>query len=424
MLNFAKDLAAALDALRRHVILFLLGVTIVALALLGRSWLDAHDASLRLQATLAAQQKTITDADQRQSTRDAQLTQTLAQISAAKQKVQTPTQAAAALTQAIPQLIAGGPAGQTLPSPITIELPTGSPNGNIRAEGSRSAGILPAGSSADPQNANSQLEVGVTNSSAGATVPDGAPNEAKSATPSATISSAAKYPWTALKSELAKLGLGHVAQPGEVQPGGSAAAQKSPSQTDAAEKHSGNKDTENRQGSVTSQKGNPASRNAQTTSASQPGASAPGNSSTNSSTQSGSSAQTSSPPQSAASAQSTSSSTLSNSATQTNSTTNTNSATTGATADLQSGPPPAIIRVPQEDLKPLYDAVEDCQTCQAKLAAAQGDLSDEKTKFAAATAQRDAAITAARGTFWKRAGTAAKWLAIGAAAGAVLARYH
>ncbi len=46
MLNFAKDLAAALDALRRHAILFLLGVTLIALALLGRSWLDAHDASL------------------------------------------------------------------------------------------------------------------------------------------------------------------------------------------------------------------------------------------------------------------------------------------------------------------------------------------------------------------------------------------
>jgi len=80
--------------------------------------------------------------------------------------------------------------------------------------------------------------------------------------------------------------------------------------------------------------------------------------------------------------------------------------------------------VPQEDLKPLYDAVEDCQICQAKLTAAQGDLSDEKTKFAAATLERDAAIRAARGTFWKRTRTAAKWIIIGAAAGAVLSRYH
>jgi hypothetical protein len=86
--------------------------------------------------------------------------------------------------------------------------------------------------------------------------------------------------------------------------------------------------------------------------------------------------------------------------------------------------PPAIIRVPQEDLKPLYDAVEDCEACHAKLAASQGDLTDERAKFAAATAQRDAAISAARGTFWKRTRTAAKWIIIGAAAGAVLSRYH
>ena len=80
--------------------------------------------------------------------------------------------------------------------------------------------------------------------------------------------------------------------------------------------------------------------------------------------------------------------------------------------------------MPQEDLKPLYDAVEDCQACQARLTAAQGDLSDERTKFAAATAERDAAIRVARGTFWTRTRTAAKWIIIGAAAGAVLSRYH
>ena len=393
MLNFAKDLAAALDALRRHAILLLLGVTIVALALLGRSWLDAHDASLRLQATLAAQQKTITDADQRQSTRDAQLTQTLAQISAAKQKVQTPTQAAAALTQAIPQLIAGEAAGQTLPSPITIELPTDTGNQKISAADSRSAGqSCPAGSPALRKTRTSRLEAGATNSSSGASSPG---RRAAQRPGSSKISTAAKYPWTALKSQLAKLGLGH------------------------ATESSTSKDLENREGSVESQKGSAASKNAQSGTTSQVGVSPSKNNSANGSTQSGSSAQTSSPPQSAPNAQGNSSST------QTNSTTQTNSAATAAAPSLQSGPPPpAIIRVPQEDLKSLYDAVEDCQVCQAKLAAAQGDLSDEKTKFAAATAQRDAAISAARGTFWKRARTAAKWIVIGAAVGAVLARYH
>ena len=75
-------------------------------------------------------------------------------------------------------------------------------------------------------------------------------------------------------------------------------------------------------------------------------------------------------------------------------------------------------------MKPLYDAVEDCEACRANLAAAQGDLTDERAKFAAATAQRDAAIRAARGTFWTRTRTAAKWIIIGAAAGAALSHYH
>ena len=377
MLNFANDLAAALDALRRHAILFLLGVTLIALALLGRSWLDAHDAGLRLQATLAAQQKNITDADQRQSTRDAQLAQTLAQITAAKQKVQTPTQAAAALTQAIPQLIAGAPGGQSLPSPITIELPTTAGTRGMSAEGIRSAGILPAGSSDDLQN-------GKTRSETSDTTPSVATNSAATTpTNSNTKSAAANYPWTALKSEIAKLGLGH-------------RTESSPSNN-----------LENREGIVASQKGNAASTITQGSAGPQSGASASGNSST----QFTSSAQVSSPPKSGANARGDSLSTQ------------TNSSPTSA-AGSQAGPPPAIIRVPQEDLKPLYDAVEDCQACQAKLVAAQSDLTDEKTKFTAATAERDAAIAAARGTFWKRARTAAKWIAIGAAAGAVLSRYH
>jgi hypothetical protein len=291
MLNFAKDFAAALDALRRHAILFLLGVTIVALALLGRSWLDAHDAGLRLQATLAAQQKTITDAEQRQTTRDTQLTQTLTQITAAKQKVQTPIQAANALPQAVSQLIATGPSGHPLPSPITIELP-------------------PANGSSNSVSARNDLE--------------------------------------------------------------------------------------NREGTVTSQKGSSAPQSASSVL-------------TNIAEQakSASNAQANSPSPSA------------------NANSNGNlPPRDGTSAQNNSAPPPAIIRVPQEDLKPLYDAVEDCQICHAKLTAAQADLTDEKSKFAAATAQRDAAIRAARGTFWKRTRTAAKWIIIGAAAGAVLSRYH
>ena len=78
--------------------------------------------------------------------------------------------------------------------------------------------------------------------------------------------------------------------------------------------------------------------------------------------------------------------------------------------------------IPMEDLKPLYDFVLDCKACQAKLAAAEGDLADEKAKTTALTRERDASIRAAKGGSVLR--RAAKWLAIGAAAGAIAAKAH
>jgi hypothetical protein len=74
-------------------------------------------------------------------------------------------------------------------------------------------------------------------------------------------------------------------------------------------------------------------------------------------------------------------------------------------------------------LKPLYDFTIDCQACQAKLAAAQGDLTDERKKTSALTHERDDALRIARGgSTWRRIGRAAKWLLIGAAAGAAAAK--
>jgi hypothetical protein len=78
--------------------------------------------------------------------------------------------------------------------------------------------------------------------------------------------------------------------------------------------------------------------------------------------------------------------------------------------------------IPTEDLKPLYDFAIDCKACQARLAATQSDLSDEKTKTAALTRERDDALRIARGgTVWRRLARAVKWFAIGAAAGAIAA---
>jgi hypothetical protein len=83
--------------------------------------------------------------------------------------------------------------------------------------------------------------------------------------------------------------------------------------------------------------------------------------------------------------------------------------------------PGAII--PAQDLKPLYDFSLDCQACQAKLSAAQNNLADEQKKTAALTHERDDALRIAKGgSVLRRITRAAKWFAIGAAAGAIAAK--
>jgi type II secretory pathway pseudopilin PulG len=79
--------------------------------------------------------------------------------------------------------------------------------------------------------------------------------------------------------------------------------------------------------------------------------------------------------------------------------------------------------IPAEDLKPLYDFTIDCKACQAKLATAQNDLTDERAKTTALAHERDDALRIARGgTVFRRITRAAKWFLIGAAAGAVAAK--
>ena len=86
-------------------------------------------------------------------------------------------------------------------------------------------------------------------------------------------------------------------------------------------------------------------------------------------------------------------------------------------------PEPQAAIIPSADLKPLYDFALDCKACQSKLTTAQSDLADEKSKTATLTKERDAAVHAAQGgTTLQRFARAAKWLLIGAAAGALAAR--
>ncbi len=94
-----------------------------------------------------------------------------------------------------------------------------------------------------------------------------------------------------------------------------------------------------------------------------------------------------------------------------------------APASPNSPSPQTNAVIPAEDLKPLYDFTIDCKACQSKLAAAQGDLNDERKKTAALTHERDDALRIARGgSAWRRIGRAAKWFLIGATAGAAAAK--
>jgi hypothetical protein len=72
-------------------------------------------------------------------------------------------------------------------------------------------------------------------------------------------------------------------------------------------------------------------------------------------------------------------------------------------------------QIPAADLKPLYDYVQDCRACQAKLSDAQQNAADAAAKIAALTRERDAAITAAKGgAFPRRLRRNALWFALGA----------
>jgi hypothetical protein len=99
-------------------------------------------------------------------------------------------------------------------------------------------------------------------------------------------------------------------------------------------------------------------------------------------------------------------------------------ATESNTAGKQSVKPDQAI-LPIEDLKPLYDFAINCKACQVKLAAAQADLTDERAKAALVTRERNEAVKVAKGgSVLRRIARNAKWLAIGALAGAVAAKAH
>jgi len=92
-------------------------------------------------------------------------------------------------------------------------------------------------------------------------------------------------------------------------------------------------------------------------------------------------------------------------------------------APLPPGDPPTTsISIPQPDLVPLYDDLQDCRASTLQNDALKKDLSDEKSRSASLLHERDAAIAVAHGgTFLVRLKRAAKWFAIGVATGVAVA---
>jgi hypothetical protein len=88
-------------------------------------------------------------------------------------------------------------------------------------------------------------------------------------------------------------------------------------------------------------------------------------------------------------------------------------------ANQQELPDAPTAQIPAADLKPLFDYVQDCRSCQAQLAAAKQDSTDNAAKLKAVTRERDAAVATAKGgTFWQRLHRNAFWFVLGAGAGA------
>jgi hypothetical protein len=84
--------------------------------------------------------------------------------------------------------------------------------------------------------------------------------------------------------------------------------------------------------------------------------------------------------------------------------------------------PSASISIPQPDLVPLYDELQDCRADAVQNDILKKNLADEKTRSAALQHERDAANAVAHGgTILLRLKRAAKWFAVGVATGAAVA---
>lgn len=70
-------------------------------------------------------------------------------------------------------------------------------------------------------------------------------------------------------------------------------------------------------------------------------------------------------------------------------------------------------KIPVQDLKPLFDFVQDCRACGAELDAAHKTAADDSMKLKVLTNERDLAVRVEKGTFWHRVRQDMVWFAFG-----------
>jgi hypothetical protein len=99
----------------------LIGVLLLILSLGAYEYLQAHDAGIKLQATLDAQKTVIDNANQQISQRDAALKQQLADYEKLRAEKLTPTQIVREIPTYIPNL--PKPIQDTAPDAPTVQLP-------------------------------------------------------------------------------------------------------------------------------------------------------------------------------------------------------------------------------------------------------------------------------------------------------------
>jgi hypothetical protein len=92
-------------------------------------------------------------------------------------------------------------------------------------------------------------------------------------------------------------------------------------------------------------------------------------------------------------------------------------------ASIPDGPKVQQVVIPDQDVTAVRDYGLACQAAADKLTACTSDQSNLQKQLSLTGAQRDEWQKAAKGgSFWHRALTAAKWIAIGGAAGYVAAK--